>query len=107
MPSIQGTSGTPRARLTVGSGPTITGTTTVGQTLTCNPGVWTGRRLTLTYQWIRNASTTIDGATSATYLLVEADGTNTVKCRVTATPADTNYAAASATSASTATIAAE
>lgn len=84
--------------------PTITGTLTVGQILTCNPGSWYGRNLTFTYQWIRDVSTNIAGATNATYTLVAGDSTHTIKCQVTATAADTNLGAKTATTAPTATV---
>jgi hypothetical protein len=65
--------------------PTISGTQTVGQTLTCSDGQWLGLKpITLTRQWIRGASTVIGSATNATYVLQAADQTNTVKCQVTA-----------------------
>lgn len=63
--------------------PTISGTQTVGQTLTCNPGIWAGLNpLTFTFQWLRDAATAI-GTNQATYVLVAGDSTHTVKCQVT------------------------
>jgi hypothetical protein len=67
--------------------PTITGTPTVGQNLTCNDGVWIPQSVTVTRQWMRDASTVIAGATGSVYALVGADQTHTVKCRVTASNA--------------------
>lgn len=67
--------------------PVISGTQTVGQTLTSTTGTWTGIPApTFTYQWYRGASL-ISGATSSTYVLVQADAGNTtaIKCVVTAT----------------------
>ena len=82
--------------------PAVTGTTTLGQTLSSTTGTWTGVPTpTFTYQWFRSPSTSISGATSSTYTLVSADVGNTIYCQVTAT----NVAAAvSANSNTTATI---
>jgi hypothetical protein len=84
--------------------PTLSGTAQVGQTLTCNPGYWVGKGLTFSYQWIRGASTVIDGATSATYELAGADEGLTVKCQVTATSADANYGTRTAVTAASSTV---
>ena len=69
--------------------PTISGTPTVGQTLTASPGGWDGNPSpTFTYQWLRNgvAITSPAPAVNQSYLLVTADiGTNTISVRVTAT----------------------
>jgi hypothetical protein len=65
--------------------PAVTGTATVGQTLSTTDGTWTGAPApTFSYQWQRN-SVDISGATSSTYLLVEADIGNPIRCVVTAT----------------------
>jgi hypothetical protein len=67
--------------------PVISGTQTVGQTLTATNGTWVGTpTITFTYQWKRNGSN-IGGATSSTYLLVSADqgGGTTIQCVVTGT----------------------
>lgn len=81
--------------------PTISGTTTEGQTLTATTGTWTGNPTpTYAYQWQRG-TTNIAGATSATYTLQAADAGNTVRVIVTATNSE---GSASATSANTATI---
>ena len=67
--------------------PVVSGTATVGSTLTTTNGTWTGAPApTFTYQWQR-AGSNIGGATSSTYVLVTADGGNTVRCVVTATNA--------------------
>jgi hypothetical protein len=70
--------------------PTITGTTTVGSTLTVNPGTWTGTSITFAYQWQRCDAagancTPITGATSTTYVLANEDATHTLRVAVTAT----------------------
>jgi hypothetical protein len=83
--------------------PVVSGTATVGQTLSCTTGGWSGYPApTYAYQWVRGAATNISGATSSTYTLVDADYNNTVKCTVTAT---NSAGSASATSAATATVA--
>ena len=83
--------------------PSVTGTATVGQTLSTTNGTWTGVPTpTFTYQWQR-VTTNISGATSSTYVLVNADAANTIRCVVTATNA---VSAVSANSNSTASVAA-
>ena len=83
--------------------PVVSGTPTVGETLSSTTGTWNGYPTpTYGYQWVRGASTNISGATSSSYTLVDADYNNTVKCTVTAT---NSAGSASATSAATATVA--
>jgi alpha-tubulin suppressor-like RCC1 family protein len=66
--------------------PAVTGTATVGSTLTTTNGTWTGSPApTFTYQWFRSPSTSISGATSSTYVLVIGDRGFGIFCRVTAT----------------------
>lgn len=66
--------------------PAVTGTATVGQTLTTTNGTWTGAPApTFTYQWFRSPSTSISGATSSTYVLVAADAGFGIFCQVRAT----------------------
>jgi hypothetical protein len=65
--------------------PVISGTPTVGQTLSSTTGTWTGNPTpTYTYQWKRNGSN-IASATSSTYTLVQADATFAITCAVTGT----------------------
>lgn len=64
-----------------GSTPTITGTTTVGSTLTASTGTWT-TGTTLSYQWLR-AGAPIAGATAKTYPLVAADRGTAISVAVT------------------------
>jgi len=65
--------------------PVVSGTATIGQTLSTTNGTWTGAPApTFTYQWQR-VTTNISGATSSTYLLVRADVGNTIRCVVKAT----------------------
>ncbi|ABM09716.1 hypothetical protein AAur_3453 [Paenarthrobacter aurescens TC1] len=61
--------------------PIITGTPTVGSTLTANPGTWTSGS-TLTYQWLRSG-VAIPGATARSYKLVSADQADAMSVRVT------------------------
>ena len=68
--------------------PAVTGTPTVGQTLTTTNGTWTGVATpTFTRQWFRG-NTPITGATALTYVLVSADQGYTLFCRVAATDAN-------------------
>ena len=79
--NTSGTSNPPVAT----SDPVISGTNVVGQTLSCTDGIWTGSLpITFTYQWKRNGLDIL-GATSSTYVLVQADASNTITCVVTAT----------------------
>ncbi len=65
--------------------PVVSGTATVGQTLSCTTGTWTGdATIVFTYQWQR-AGVNIGGATASTYLLVTADVGSAIRCRVTGT----------------------
>lgn len=90
LPFVEG--GTPPTNTTA---PVISGTNAVGQTLTTTNGTWSGSLpLTYTYQWKRDGSN-IGGATSVTYVLVEADADTNVTCEVTAT---NSLGAAAATS---------
>ena len=66
--------------------PAVTGTATVGSTLTTTDGTWTGAPApTFTYQWFRSPSTSIGGATSSSYVLVIGDRGFGIFCRVKAT----------------------
>jgi hypothetical protein len=82
--------------------PSISGTATVGQTLTGAPGTWTGREApALSYRWLRD-DVAIAGAVALTYDLVVADQGAAIKFEVTGT----NWTAAVvATSAATAAVA--
>lgn len=73
--------------------PAITGTPTVGETLSCSTGTWTGNgTITYTRQWNRSG-TSISGATGATYDQALADQGFSVGCTVTATDDDGSTAA--------------
>jgi hypothetical protein len=66
--------------------PAVTGTATVGSTLTTTNGTWLGSPApTFTYQWFRSPSTSIGGATSSSYVLVIGDRGFGIFCRVKAT----------------------
>jgi chitodextrinase len=87
--------------------PTISGNTTAGQTLTADPGQWSGTTpITYTFQW-RSCDQSggncgnITGATSQTYVLGQGNVGTTLRVVVTALNA---YGSASATSAQTAVI---
>jgi hypothetical protein len=80
--------------------PAITGTATVGKTLTATDGTWSNAPTSFSYQWLRcngggNSCATIPGATQKTYLLVAADAGQTIRVRVTATNADGSASAQS------------
>ena len=83
------------AKLT-GATPTITGTKTVGKTLTAKPGTWKPAPVTLKYQWLRDGKT-IKGATKSSYKLVKADAGKKISVKVTGTR--TGYTSVSKTSA--------
>jgi hypothetical protein len=74
--------------------PAITGTTTVGQTLTCSSGTWS-KSPTYAYQWLRD-SVAISGATAATRVLAAPDAGALMSCTVTATNAGVSQVATSA-----------
>jgi hypothetical protein len=83
--------------------PTISGTKTVAETLTCAPGTWTGvPSPSFTFQW-KAATVAISGATAINYLLTAAEEGDTITCTVTGT---NSAGSASATSAATTAIAA-
>jgi hypothetical protein len=63
------------------SPPTITGTPLPGNTLTCNPGTWTGSPTSFDYQWNRDTSE-IAGATQQKYQVQIADEGHGVGCDV-------------------------
>lgn len=64
--------------------PAITGTKTVGQTLTCSTGTWSNTPDTYAYQWLRSGVPII-GATASTRVLAAADAGALMSCTVTAT----------------------
>jgi hypothetical protein len=83
--------------------PTMTGTTTVGQTLTASDGTWSNTPTTFAYQWLRcngggNSCASVANGTQKMYTLVGADAGHTMRVRVTATNADGSDSAQSAQS---------
>lgn len=66
--------------------PVISGTTTVGQTLSTTNGTWANSPTSYTYQWKRDGSN-ISSATASTYVVVGADSGASITCAVTATNA--------------------
>jgi hypothetical protein len=74
--------------------PAITGTKTVGQTLTCSSGTWS-KSPSFAYQWLRNGAP-ISGATASTRVLAGADSGALMSCTVTATKAGVSAVATSA-----------
>jgi hypothetical protein len=73
--------------------PTISGKQMTGQTLTADPGTWSGNPSNFTYQWQRcnpngESCGDISSATSRTYRLTDADVGNTVRVQVTGRNAD-------------------
>jgi len=87
--------------------PTISGTPTVGQTLSASDGTWSNAPTSFAYQWLRcnaggnNCSDAANG-TQKTYTLVGADQGKTMRIRVTATNSDGSNAAQSAQTAAVA-----
>lgn len=76
--------------------PAVTGTTTVGQTLTTTNGTWAGNAtITFARQWQRGNNAdqndpsweNIASATNLTYVLQSADSGKRIRCQVTATNA--------------------
>lgn len=82
--------------------PAITGTATVGQTLTLGNGTWAGdATITYTYDWYAN-SVKISGANASTYVLTSTELSKRITGRVTAT---NDSGSASATTAPTSAVA--
>lgn len=68
--------------------PTVSGTTSVGQTLTASPGTWQAVLTTFSYKWLRcdaigSGCTPIAGATAQTYVPVAADSGHRLSVAVT------------------------
>jgi hypothetical protein len=74
--------------------PAITGTKTVGQTLTCSSGTWS-KSPSFAYQWLRNGSAII-GATASTRVLAAGDAGALMSCTVKATNSGVSAVATSA-----------
>ncbi|WP_183164453.1 hypothetical protein [Arthrobacter oryzae] len=82
--------------------PKITGTVTVGSTLTANPGPWSPTPATLKFQWYRDG-VAISGATTATRTLTATDVGATLTVKVTG--AKPGYTTVATTSTPTAAVA--
>jgi hypothetical protein len=87
--------------------PSISGTSTVGETLTAGDGTWSNNPTSFAYQWLRcngggNNCADVAGGTQKTYTLVDADSGSTMRVRVTATNADGSNSAQSAQTAAVA-----
>jgi hypothetical protein len=76
--------------------PAITGTPAVGDTLTCDPGTFTGDGVSVGFVWLRDGSS-IASATSATYTVEDIDAGHAIACKVTATGTHGSDSATSAT----------
>ena len=81
--------------------PSISGTLTVGSTLTAAAGTWSNTP-TYEYQWLR-AGAVISGATASTYILVIGDSGAAISVRVTAVSSG-GFRSETVTSAATAAI---
>ena len=84
--------------------PSISGTPQVGSTLTASKGTWNGSPSSVAVAWSRcdsngNSCAAIDGATSGTYKLEQADAGGTVRLSVVATNRDGSTTFVSAPSA--------
>jgi hypothetical protein len=73
--------------------PVVSGTPTVGQLLTCDPGEWSGAPTSYYYGWRRDSELR-PGTNATTYLVTSDDVAHDVSCRVTATNAHGTSAAA-------------
>ncbi|TJW14472.1 MAG: hypothetical protein E5W82_10880 [Mesorhizobium sp.] len=81
--------------------PAISGVPTVGLTLSCSTGIWTGTGpLSYAYQW-KADGTNISGATASTFLLTSSEVGKAITCAVSATNA---AGSGSATSAATSAV---
>ncbi len=83
--------------------PSISGSFQVGSTLTASQGSWSGNPTSYAYAWSRCDATgdscaRIDGATSATYTLTDADAGAALRISVTATNASGSTVVTSAAS---------
>jgi hypothetical protein len=72
--------------------PSVTGTATVGDTLTATPGSWSYSPTGYQYQWLDcdasgGSCIAIPGATSSTYVLTSSDAGHTIEVRVAASNA--------------------
>lgn len=79
-----GGGGTPTPTAPVNTArPVVGGTPTVGSTLTCSTGSWSGSPTTYSYGWNRNGAA-ISGATSSSYVVQAGDAGQGLSCFVRA-----------------------
>lgn len=62
--------------------PRISGTGTIGATLSCSTGDWTNQPSSYSYQWKSAAANT--GTNQSTYVVLAGDATKSITCVVTA-----------------------
>ncbi|HWF74667.1 MAG TPA: hypothetical protein VG186_15060 [Solirubrobacteraceae bacterium] len=67
-----------------GGVPTITGTPSPGQTLTCQHGTWSGSPTGYTYQWNLDGTAVTAAATTDTFVIPSADAGHALTCTVVA-----------------------
>ncbi|HEY5230870.1 MAG TPA: carboxypeptidase regulatory-like domain-containing protein, partial [Galbitalea sp.] len=80
--TITGINGTMAPAYLTPGHPTISGSATVGSTLTAKPGNWKPTDTTFVYQWNRDG-TPIVGATASTYVPVNADAGHKLSVTIT------------------------
>ena len=83
------------------SPPAVTGTASVGNTLTAQNGVWSNSPASYSYEWLRcdqvaGSCVDIAAAAAKTYLVASADAGHRLRVRVTATNSDGSSSAESA-----------
>jgi hypothetical protein len=90
----------PQSPPTVVTAPSVSGETTVGSTLTADPGTWSDPAATFAYAWLRcdgsSTCTGIDGADGKAYTLTNDDVSFRIEVAVTATNAGGSAVADSA-----------
>ncbi len=99
---LQAAQTAPTLTLREGSAVTISGTPKVGKTLKAKPGSWDGKKVSYSYQWLRDG-VAVQGATDQRYTLGTTDAGHRFSVEVTAKA--TGYQDGSATSAETAKVA--
>lgn len=76
--------------------PAISGSATVGLSISVSTGSWTNSPVSYAYQWKRNG-VNISGETNSTYTVVSGDVSTVLSCAVTATTATTESNTATST----------
>lgn len=72
------------------SAPTLTGTPSLGQKLSCSTGTWSNNPTGYSYAWLRDGSP-ISGQSGSTYVVQNADQGHSISCQVTAGDEGGNY----------------